>query len=68
MKTYILWNGKYKGMVGGAFWDQFLVNARNGHGIVHYIDADNVNEAKALMDKAKPIGPNAFALTTRKIG
>ena len=44
--TYILWNGVYKGKVGGAFWDLFLVSAHQGYGKCYLIDATSVAEAK----------------------
>ena len=52
MKTFIFWNKKYQGVVGGGLWDQFLVNARNGHGICHLIDANTVKEAKEKIPNA----------------
>jgi len=57
MKTLIFWRDRYdrtertvyKGKVGGALWDQFIVNARNGHGYCILIDATNVKDAQSRL-------------------
>lgn len=62
MKTYIFWNGKYKGVVGGGLWDNFLVNARAGHGKCTLVDATSVTDAKSRLGEAKATKfPNVFA-------
>lgn len=58
MKTYILWQDaggkcKYQGVVGGGLWDQFLVNARHGHGTCYLIDANDVAGAKVNAERAE---------------
>ncbi len=83
MKTFILWRDiwdrterkAYKGVVGGLMWDQFIVNARNGHGYCYLVDAKNVQEAKANVERCqstsirfvKVYGEKAIA-TLNKIG
>lgn len=52
MKTFIFWNKKYQGVVGGGLWEQFIVNARAGHGTCHLIDANSVKEAKEKIPSA----------------
>jgi hypothetical protein len=57
MKTLIFWRDRYdrserlvyKGKVGGALWDQFIVNARNGHGYCVLIDAKDVKDAQSRL-------------------
>lgn len=59
MKVYVFWRDRYdrterkayKGVVGGGMWDQFLVNARNGHGYCYLVDGINVASAKANLDR-----------------
>lgn len=63
MRTFIFWNGKYKGVVGGALWDQFIINARAGYGTLHLIDGESVADAKSRMTQAIATNiPNVFAL------
>lgn len=52
MKTYIFWNGKYNGIVGGGLWDQYLVNARRGYGTLTLIDGVSVADAKSRLKQA----------------
>jgi len=65
MKTFILWqdgrNKMYKGVVGGALWDQYLVNARLGHGSCYLVDGNSVKEAKENAGKVQATSfPNVF--------
>ena len=61
MKVYIFWADRYdrterkvyKGVVGGLMWDQFIVNARNGHGYCYLVTAKDIATAKSNIDRAE---------------